>query len=130
MILRKHKAFFINNCMNRDSNTIFENYKLVREQTEQNVDKQELSQANDVVQKSNLPENIKRSIQDLLMNDNVVNIYKQVKGLPQGYEKNPDLINLQPGSVSQPGSPSASGFGSSSASPVASTNKAPMRISL
>jgi hypothetical protein len=71
------------------------------------MDVQELGNVINLVASSNLPAVVKSNIQQLLKNTNVVSIYKQTKGVNKAGTEDADTVNLQPGSVSEPGSPSA-----------------------
>ena len=138
--------------MHKDSKIIFENYKSIKEQSnlqnvqkddvqnivgqiKQEVEGKDIAQVLALVQGSNLSTDVKKAMQQLLKNGNVLAIYKQIKGIPAGAQSNPDLVNLQPGSVSEPGSPSATGYKPSPTVPsqtkttgVVATN--PLRIKI
>lgn len=71
------------------------------------MDVQELSSVINLVANSNLSPVLKNNIEQLLKNNNVVSIYKQTKSVSSAGTEDADTVNLQAGSVSEPGSPSA-----------------------
>jgi len=119
--------------MHRDSKFIFESYKTLKEQTNNDIvneiksEQAEMAKVLAIIQGSNLNADVKKAMQQLLQNGNVLTIYKQIKSLPSGYEKNPDLVNLQSGSVSEPGSPSATGTKQPSPAPSSGPTPQPAR---
>jgi hypothetical protein len=83
--------------------------KKAEDEDEQTVDMdvQELGNVINLIASSNLPVIVKNNVTQLLKNSNVVGIYKQTKGVSDVGAQDPDTVNLQAGSVSEPGSPSA-----------------------
>jgi len=139
--------------MHRDSKFIFESYKALKEQSnlqnvqqddvqnivgqiKQEVEGKDIAQVLALVQGSNLSADVKKAMQQLLQNGNVLSIYKQIKGIPAAAQSNPDLVNLQAGSVSEPGSPSATGYNQPTSTPAPTSKpvaptagKKPLRFS-
>ena len=104
--------------MHRDSKFIAEAYlKNINEETV-DIDVQELGNVINLVASSNLPAVVKANVQNLLKNTNVVSLYKQTKSNSNLGTTDADAVNLQAGSVSEPGSPSAT----TGASPQQSKN--------
>jgi len=105
--------------MNKDSKNIFESYQFLKEQANASIDPSTVMVRLDQLldrhgKEMNLPVGELNKLKQFIFSELVLDKYKTFVAQPLKMQSSPvgdaDTVNLQPGAVSEPGSPSATGY--------------------